>query len=99
MVQVTKQYEGKINNVSVSPDGSLVYVGIRWTDPKAAPTADGRPASVEAVTNVVIKGGKLSVGNDAIADAPANVTAAATSLAALVVPLVEGLMTAGKISP
>jgi len=99
MVQVTKQYDGKINSVSVSPDGSLVYVSIRWTDPKAAPTADGRPASIEAVSNIVISGGKLKDGNDVIGDAPANVTAAATSLATLVVPLVEGLMTSGKISP
>ena len=99
MVQVTKQYEGKINSVSVSPDGSLVYVSIRWTDPKAAPSADGRPTTIEAVSNVVIKSGKLSLANDVIADAPANVTAAATTLASLVVPLVEGLMTSGKISP
>lgn len=99
MVQVTKQYEGKLNNVSVSPDGTHIYVGIRWTDPAVLPSPNGRPAKIEAVSNITIGDGKVRDGSDVIANAPANVVAAASSLSSLVVPLIEGLMTSGKIPP
>ena len=99
MVQVTKKYEGKINSVSVSPDGSLVYVGLRWIDPSVDPLAITRRRTIETVSSIVIKGGKLNVDNEVRAEVPANISAAALTLASLVVPFIDGLMTSGKISP
>lgn len=106
MPQVTKTLNGTLNGISIAIDGASVYANVMWTDPSApamkipgapanAPTPPARPLGISSVQ---IVGGKVMVNQNVIADAPAEIAAAASALASKTKMLVESLITSGKIT-